>query len=34
MKTKTVKLNVFSENIFQDWNVDEKKFIDIAKKTF
>lgn len=34
MKTKTVKLNVFSENIFQDWNVDEKKFIDIAKKLF
>lgn len=24
--------NIFSENIYPDWEVDEKKFIDIAKK--
>ena len=24
--------NIFSENIYEGWEVDEKKFIDIAKK--
>ena len=32
MKTKAHKLNVFSENIYPQWEVDEKYFIDIAKK--
>lgn len=26
------KFNIFSENIYQNWNIDEKKFIGIAKK--
>ena len=26
------KFNIFSENIFEGWDVDEKKFLDIAKK--
>ena len=26
------KLNLFSENIYEDWEVDEKYFIDIAKE--
>lgn len=26
------RLNIFSENIYESWEVDEKKFIDIAKK--
>ncbi len=29
---KTTKINIFSENIFQNWDVDEKYFLDIAKK--
>ncbi len=31
-KNKTVKLNIFSENIYENWPVDELKFINIAKK--
>ena len=27
-----VKKNIFSENIYPDWEIDEKFFIDIAKK--
>lgn len=27
-----MKINIFSENIFPDWNVDEKKFIQSARK--
>lgn len=34
MNTKTIKLNVFSENIYPDWEIDEKKYINIAKKLF
>ena len=34
MKTKTPELHVFSENIYPEWEIDEKKFIDIAKKIF
>lgn len=30
--TKTTKINIFSENIYQDWLIDEKKYIDRAKK--
>lgn len=26
------RLNIFSENIYESWEVDEKRFIDIAKK--
>jgi len=26
------KYNIFSENIFSDWNIDEKYFIEIARK--
>jgi len=26
------KLNIFSENIYSEWNVDEKKFLNTAKK--
>ncbi len=26
------KFNIFSENIFEGWNVDEKRFLNIAKK--
>ena len=26
------KYNIFSENIYGNWEIDEKKFIDIAKK--
>ena len=26
------KFNIFSENIFEGWDVDEKKFLDITKK--
>lgn len=29
---KTTKINIFSENIFPNWDVDEKYFLDIAKK--
>ena len=29
---KTTKINIFSENIYPDWAVDEKKYLDIAKK--
>ena len=29
---KTVKLNIFSENIYENWQIDERKFINIAKK--
>lgn len=28
------KLNIFSENIFEGWDVDEKRFLDLAKKIF
>ena len=24
--------NIFSENIYDDWEIDEKKYIDLAKK--
>lgn len=27
-----MKINIFSENIFPDWDLDERKFIQIAKK--
>lgn len=27
-----MKINIFSENIYPDWNVDEKKFIQTARK--
>lgn len=30
--TKTTKINIFSENIYPDWLIDEKKYIDRAKK--
>ena len=30
MKNKT--LNIFSENIYSDWEIDEKRFINTAKK--
>lgn len=30
--TKTTKINIFSENLYSDWAIDEKKYIDIAKK--
>ena len=26
------KINIFSENIFEDWRIDERKFIHIAKQ--
>ncbi len=26
------KFNIFSENIYNDWNISERKFIDIARK--
>ena len=29
-----MKLNIFSENIYPNWEVDEKKAIDISKKIF
>ncbi len=29
---KKIKINVFSENLFKDIDIDEKKFINIAKK--
>lgn len=29
---KTTKISIFSENIFPNWDVDEKYFLDIAKK--
>jgi len=29
-----MKINIFSENIYPDWEVDEKKFIQIARKIF
>lgn len=29
---KKTKINIFSENIFDKYNIDEKKFIDIARK--
>lgn len=34
MTPKSVKLNIFSENIFEKLEVNEKKFIQIAKKIF
>lgn len=27
-----LKINIFSENIYSDWDIDERKFINIAKK--
>ena len=30
--TKTTKINIFSENIFPSLEIDEKKYIDRAKK--
>ena len=27
-----MKINIFSENIFPDWNINEKRFIQTAKK--
>lgn len=32
MSTKPLKINIFSENIFESVNLDEKKFINQAKK--
>ncbi len=32
MRIKMTNLNIFSENIYEGWEVDEKKFVDIAKK--
>lgn len=29
---KEMKINIFSENIFPDWNINEKRFIQTAKK--
>ena len=34
MTTKSLKLNIFSENIFENTEVNEKKFIQTAKKIF
>lgn len=34
MTTKTAKLHVFSENLYSGWELDEKKFVDTAKKLF
>ncbi len=34
MTPKMVKLNIFSENIFENLDLNEKKFIQIAKKIF
>lgn len=31
---KKIRLNIFSENIYEDWDINEKKFIDTAKKIF
>ncbi len=31
MRVKMNKLNIFSENIYDEWEIDEKRFIDIAK---
>lgn len=31
MRAKMNKLNIFSENIYDEWEIDEKRFIDIAK---
>lgn len=31
MGTNMTKINLFSENIYKDWEVDEKFFIDIAR---
>ena len=30
--TKTTKINIFSENIYPDWDINEKKYLDRAKK--
>ena len=27
-----IKFHIFSENIYPDWEIDEKKFITIARK--
>lgn len=32
MTTKKMKINIFTENIAEDFEINEKKFIDIAKK--
>ncbi len=32
MTTKKMKINIFTENITDDFEINEKKFIDIAKK--
>ena len=32
MQSKKIKLNIFSENIYAGWDVDERKFINKAKK--
>lgn len=29
-----ITLNIFSENIYENWKIDEEKFLDIAKKIF
>lgn len=34
MTSKALKLNIFSENIFENQEIDERKFIQIAKKIF
>ena len=30
--TKTTKINIFSENIYTGWDINEKKYLDRAKK--
>ncbi len=32
MVNKTTKFHIFSENIYESWDVNERKFINIAKK--
>lgn len=32
MAINTLKLNIFSENIYENWQIDERKFINKAKK--
>lgn len=32
MTNKSVKLNIFSENIYADWQLEERKYINVAKR--
>lgn len=34
MTVKVPNLNIFSENIYESWDIDEKYFLEIAKKIF